>query len=38
MKEMRNSYNIFGEKPEGKRQLGRYKHKCDNNIVMCIGD
>jgi hypothetical protein len=30
MGEMRNVYKTFIEKPEGKRPLGRPRHKVDN--------
>jgi len=36
MGEMRNSYGILVEKPEGKRPFGWPKHKCEDNIRMDI--
>jgi hypothetical protein len=33
MGEMRNAYNIFVGKPEGKRRLGRPRRRCENNII-----
>jgi hypothetical protein len=34
MGEMRNANNILIGKPEGKRPLGRPRHRSDNNIRM----
>jgi len=34
MGEMRNVYNILVGKPEGKRQLGRPRRRCEDNIRM----
>jgi hypothetical protein len=34
MGEMRNSYDIMVRKPEGKGQLGRHRHKWEDNIRM----
>jgi hypothetical protein len=34
--ERRNAYRILIEKPEGKRSLGRPRHKRVGNIVTCI--
>jgi hypothetical protein len=31
---IRNAYKILGEKPEGKRQLGRHMHRWENNIKI----
>jgi hypothetical protein len=31
---MRIAYKIFGGKPEGKRQLGRPRHRWEDNIRM----
>jgi hypothetical protein len=31
---MRNAYNILVGKPEGKNQLGRPRHKWEDNIKM----
>jgi hypothetical protein len=32
--EMTNAYNILVEKPDGKRQLVRHRHRWENNIRM----
>jgi hypothetical protein len=33
---MRNAYNIWGIKPEGKGSLGRPRYRWkDNNIIVC---
>jgi hypothetical protein len=32
----RNAYNIFVGKPEGKRPLGKPRHRWENNIGMDI--
>jgi hypothetical protein len=32
--EMRNTYKILLEKPEGKRLLGRHRHRWEDNIRM----
>jgi hypothetical protein len=29
-----NAYRVLVGKPEGKRQLGRSRHRCDDNIQM----
>jgi hypothetical protein len=34
MGEKRNAYRLLVEKPEGKRSLGRPKHRFDNNIRL----
>jgi hypothetical protein len=34
MKQMRNAYNILVGKPEGKRSLGRLRHRWEDNIRM----
>jgi hypothetical protein len=34
MVEMRNLYNILVGKPEGKRPLGRLRHRWEDNIRM----
>jgi len=34
MGEMRNAYNILVRKPEGKRPLGRPRHRGEDNIIM----
>jgi hypothetical protein len=33
---MRNVYKIFVGKPEGKRQLGRPRNRCEDNIRMYL--
>jgi hypothetical protein len=38
MVERRNEYRILMVKPEGKRPLGRPRHKWEDNIVMCMAD
>jgi hypothetical protein len=30
----KNAYKILVEKPEGKKPLGRSRHRCENNIKM----
>jgi hypothetical protein len=37
MMEMRNAYTILVGKPEGKRPLGRPRHKWKDNIKMETG-
>jgi hypothetical protein len=32
--EIRNTYRVLAEKPQGKRQLIRSRHRCENNINM----
>jgi len=34
MREMKNAYSILVEKPEGKRPLGRPRHRWEDNIRM----
>jgi hypothetical protein len=34
----RNAYRILVGKPEGKRPLGRPKHRCMNNVKMNVGE
>jgi hypothetical protein len=34
MGQMRNAYTIVGGKPQGKRPLGRSRHRWENNIKM----
>ena len=36
MGEERGAYSIFLGKPEGKRPLGRPRHRCVNNIRMVL--
>jgi hypothetical protein len=36
MAEMRNTYRIFVGKPEGKRSLGRPRHRGEGNIRMDV--
>jgi hypothetical protein len=38
MGEKRNAYRILVGKPEGKRSLGRSRHKWDDNIKMTLRD
>jgi hypothetical protein len=38
MGEMRNAYNIFVAKPEGKRSFWRHAHRSENNIKMNMCD
>jgi len=38
MKEMRNKYNIFVGKPEGKKQLGRCMRRWEDNIRMDLSE
>jgi hypothetical protein len=32
-----NAYRIFMLKPEGKKELGRPRHRLEDNIVMDFG-
>jgi hypothetical protein len=34
MGEMRNAYKLLVKKPEGKRSLGRFRHRLKGNIKM----
>jgi hypothetical protein len=34
MGQMRNAYKVLVGKPEGKRPLGRHRHKWKDNIVI----
>jgi hypothetical protein len=34
MGEMRNAYKVLFGKPEGKRPLGRFRHRWEDNIRM----
>jgi hypothetical protein len=34
MGEKRNAYRLLVGKPEGKRPLGRPRHRCEHNIKM----
>jgi hypothetical protein len=36
--EKRNAYRLLVGKSEGKRQLGRPRRRCANNIKMDLGD
>jgi hypothetical protein len=36
--EKRNAYRILVGRPEGKRSLGRYRLKYDDNIKMDLGE
>jgi hypothetical protein len=36
--EVRGAYNILGGKPEGRRPLGRPRHRWEDNIKMDLGD
>jgi hypothetical protein len=36
--EMRNAYNILVGKPEGKRQIGKPKHRWEDNVRMDLGE
>jgi hypothetical protein len=36
MEEMRNACKILVRKFEGKRPLGKPRHRCGNNIRMCL--
>jgi hypothetical protein len=36
MEEMKNSYNILVEKPEGKRSRGKPKNRWENNIRIDV--
>jgi hypothetical protein len=38
MREKRNTYRLLVEKPEGKRSLGRPRHRWGNNIRMDLGE
>jgi len=38
MGEMRNAYNIFVGKSEGKRPLRRHRHRWEDNITMDLGE
>jgi hypothetical protein len=38
MGEVRGAYNILVGKPEGRRPLGRPKHRWDDNIKMDLGE
>jgi hypothetical protein len=38
MREKRNAYRLFVEKPEGKRPLGRPRHMWVDNIRMDLGE
>jgi hypothetical protein len=36
MREKRDGYKVFVGKPEGKRQVGRYKHRREDNVILDI--
>jgi hypothetical protein len=36
MAKMRNAYKILVGKPEGKRPLGRYRHRWEDDIKMYL--
>jgi hypothetical protein len=38
MGEKRNSYRLFVGKPEGKRPLGRPRHRWVDNIIIDLGE
>jgi hypothetical protein len=38
MGEVRNAYSILVEKPEGRRPLGRPRHRWEDNIKMDLGE
>jgi hypothetical protein len=38
MGEMRNAYNIKFGKPEGKRPLGRHRHRWEDNTRIDLSD
>jgi hypothetical protein len=38
MGDKRNAYRLLVEKPEGKRPLGRPRHRCVDNIRMDLGE
>jgi hypothetical protein len=38
MREKRNAYRLFVEKPEGKRPLGRPRRRWVDNIRMNLGE
>jgi hypothetical protein len=38
MGDMRNAYKVLARKPEGKRPLGRARHRWENNIGMDHGE
>jgi hypothetical protein len=33
---MRNAYKISAKKSEGRRPLGRHRHKWEDNIKICL--
>jgi hypothetical protein len=38
LEEMRNAYKILVAKPEGKRPLGRHRHRWEDNIKMYLSE
>jgi hypothetical protein len=36
--EMRNEYRLLVQKPDGKRGIGRPRHKWEDNIKMHLGE
>jgi len=38
MGEIRNTYDILVGRPDGKRQLGRHKHRWESNIIIELRD
>jgi hypothetical protein len=38
MVEMKNSYKVLFRKPEGKKSLGRPRHRWEDNITMDLGE
>jgi hypothetical protein len=36
MREERGVYSVLVEKPEGKRPLGKFRHRCEDNNMMVL--
>jgi hypothetical protein len=36
LREMRNAYTVLVDKHEGKRQLGRHRRRCEDNIKQIL--